>query len=329
VIVMNRIAKGWRPNLKVVEEEDKQLAEMIEWCMQQKADDRPTFLKIVDMFENKLVDADLVSNFKGQSEASKKYSQASQGHLEDKPINQRKIFMSVHNKPVSGTKSRRHKEKTTTEQFDPKQHLPKTKKMEKAKDKTEDQTTTKIDPGKALFALVTGQESKKESEFQKAEKVDKVKKKQDENKQIGPGMALLATVTGARLMKEEEKQEAMQASKVQGTFSTEEEKKVTMEIRKCSEKIGIVNEQKREGIRKEHSKIAAIEPKEPKLEEIISLRKEITKQAQIIAQQAKKMAEREQYINEKEKSIALKEQYITELLHVLEEKKKSNEKKNI
>jgi serine/threonine protein kinase len=51
MIIMNRVSKGWRPNLKAVKEEDKELADVIERCWSQDFSKRPTFEELIAIFQ--------------------------------------------------------------------------------------------------------------------------------------------------------------------------------------------------------------------------------------------------------------------------------------
>uniref|UniRef100_A0A7S2QVG9 Protein kinase domain-containing protein n=1 Tax=Triparma pacifica TaxID=91992 RepID=A0A7S2QVG9_9STRA len=54
LVIMNRVSKGWRPDLKLVREEDEDLADIIEQCWSQDPSERPTFQDIIIFFDEKL-----------------------------------------------------------------------------------------------------------------------------------------------------------------------------------------------------------------------------------------------------------------------------------
>eukprot|EP00520_Triparma_pacifica_P014834 CAMPEP_0118654858 /NCGR_PEP_ID=MMETSP0785-20121206/12615_1 /TAXON_ID=91992 /ORGANISM="Bolidomonas pacifica, Strain CCMP 1866" /LENGTH=682 /DNA_ID=CAMNT_0006547549 /DNA_START=299 /DNA_END=2344 /DNA_ORIENTATION=- len=53
MVVMHRVLKGWRPDLKAVEEEDKGLAVMMSRCWEEDPNKRPSFEELLKFFEKK------------------------------------------------------------------------------------------------------------------------------------------------------------------------------------------------------------------------------------------------------------------------------------
>jgi serine/threonine protein kinase len=54
VLVMKKVGEGWRPDLKLVEKEDKELADIIRRCWQEDPELRPPFKELVKFFERKV-----------------------------------------------------------------------------------------------------------------------------------------------------------------------------------------------------------------------------------------------------------------------------------
>jgi WNK lysine deficient protein kinase len=53
MVVMNRVSKGWRPDLTKVKEKDKELADIIEQCWKQDPKERITFEDMADIFQKR------------------------------------------------------------------------------------------------------------------------------------------------------------------------------------------------------------------------------------------------------------------------------------
>ena len=53
MVVMNRVGSGWRPDLKLVEEEDAKLANLIKRCWDHNPQQRPSFMELIKFFKTK------------------------------------------------------------------------------------------------------------------------------------------------------------------------------------------------------------------------------------------------------------------------------------
>jgi serine/threonine protein kinase len=66
MVVMNRVGKGWRPDLKLVEAEDKGLADIMRKCWDKDPEVRPAFKEMIKFFQKKLMQLDMeTKNMKG------------------------------------------------------------------------------------------------------------------------------------------------------------------------------------------------------------------------------------------------------------------------
>jgi serine/threonine protein kinase len=54
MVVMNRVTKGWRPDLKGVEAEDQDLADIMRRCWDKDPKERPAFKEMIKFFQTKL-----------------------------------------------------------------------------------------------------------------------------------------------------------------------------------------------------------------------------------------------------------------------------------
>jgi serine/threonine protein kinase len=55
MVVMNRVGNGWRPDLKLVEAEDKDLADIMRKCWVREPEERPAFKEMIKFFQKKLM----------------------------------------------------------------------------------------------------------------------------------------------------------------------------------------------------------------------------------------------------------------------------------
>mmetsp|Transcript_6425 Transcript_6425/g.12701 ORF Transcript_6425/g.12701 Transcript_6425/m.12701 type:complete len:355 (-) Transcript_6425:52-1116(-) len=53
MVIMSRIMKGWRPDLKLVREEDEELADIMGKCWKANPEERPTFKELIKFFQKK------------------------------------------------------------------------------------------------------------------------------------------------------------------------------------------------------------------------------------------------------------------------------------
>jgi serine/threonine protein kinase len=59
MVVMNRVGNGWRPDLKLVEAEDKDLADIMRRCWDADPEERPSFKVMIKSFQKKLMMLDM------------------------------------------------------------------------------------------------------------------------------------------------------------------------------------------------------------------------------------------------------------------------------
>ena len=59
MVVMNRVGNGWRPDLKLVEAEDKDLADIMRKCWVREPEERPSFKEMIKFFQKKLMKLDM------------------------------------------------------------------------------------------------------------------------------------------------------------------------------------------------------------------------------------------------------------------------------
>jgi len=194
MIVMNRVSKGWRPDLKKVEEEDQHLAETIKECWAHKPEDRPTFMEIIEFFEGKKLEAGLGTKFqtiKPSEKLSKTLEPAKKSNLAEAQPMRKSLSDKV----------------SVREGFDPMDifemaKAQKEREMNKKKE-AEKGETVKIDPRKALFAMAAGgwdggAKGSKEDEKTKAERAEIIK--------LDPGKQFFAQVKGQDIVKADELQ---------------------------------------------------------------------------------------------------------------------------
>jgi serine/threonine protein kinase len=96
MVVMSRVGNGWRPDLKLVEAEDKDLADLMRKCWDKVPKERPAFKEMIKLFQKKLIMLDMeTSNMKGLL--------MKQNEKEDKP----RTIEPVHNNKLVAAKPRK------------------------------------------------------------------------------------------------------------------------------------------------------------------------------------------------------------------------------
>jgi len=177
MVIMNRVSKGWRPDLKLVRAEDEELADIMTQCWQRRPEDRPTFKELITYWQKKLMKMKM---------GTMKNDNTSRNHSvqeEEKPktIEQKKKDRLPTMQPI--------KRSTTMQAIGPLNSMDRfaiSKELEKkkaAKRDAEKEETVKIDPGKALFAMAAGTGGEggwKEEQKQQAEAEKKKEEKEED-----------------------------------------------------------------------------------------------------------------------------------------------------
>jgi serine/threonine protein kinase len=60
MVVMNRVSNGWRPDLTLVEQEDKELADIMRRCWDANPKERPAFKEMTKFFQEKLFESGIM-----------------------------------------------------------------------------------------------------------------------------------------------------------------------------------------------------------------------------------------------------------------------------
>jgi len=177
MVIMNRVSKGWRPDLKLVMEEDEELADIMNQCWQHKPDNRPTFKELIKFWQKKLLKMKIATIKNDDSSRNPSMQE------EEKPktVEQNKKDRLPTMQPI--------KRSTTAEAVGPIDPLgifamaKEYEKKEAVKRDAEIVATVKIDPEKALFAMAAGtggEGSWKEEQKQKAEAAKKKEEKEED-----------------------------------------------------------------------------------------------------------------------------------------------------
>jgi predicted outer membrane repeat protein len=92
MVVMNRVAKGWRPDLKGVEAEDQDLADIMRKCWDKDPKERPAFKEMIKFFQKKLMKLGMET--KNMKDLLMKQSEKEDKPRTVEPVNKNKLAAS-------------------------------------------------------------------------------------------------------------------------------------------------------------------------------------------------------------------------------------------